>query len=148
MLHHWLAERIRAGANVILLGDFNTEETGQTTRAESDLGIVSGLETPSVEDDLVDLNLKLAADDRQTHLLDGRQFDRILCSPSLLEDDPLRPDLVFTKIEIARDLALATVTSADDADVWADAEERVRVARAPLAHSETAGLDLKTAWGR
>ena len=46
------------------------------------------------------------------------------------------------------DLALATVTGADDADVWADAEELVRVARAPLAHSEAMGLDLKTAWGR
>jgi hypothetical protein len=46
------------------------------------------------------------------------------------------------------DIALATVTSADDADVWADADERVRVARAPMAHSEATELDLNTAWGR
>ncbi len=46
------------------------------------------------------------------------------------------------------DIALATVTSADDADVWADADERVRVARSPMAHSEATELDLNTAWGR
>jgi endonuclease/exonuclease/phosphatase family metal-dependent hydrolase len=106
LLHRWIAEAIREGQNVILLGDFNSEETGQTTRKESELGIASGLETPSVDDDLVDLHLKLPKGDRQTHLLDGRQFDRIFCSPSLLKDDPLRPDLVFTKIEVLRDLAI------------------------------------------
>ena len=106
LVHHWIAEAIKNGENVILLGDFNTEETGETTRQRSDLGIASGLETPDSEDDLVDLNLRLASDGRQTHMLDGRQFDRIFCSPSLLKDDPSRLDLVFTKIEVRPDLAI------------------------------------------
>ena len=106
LIHHWIADAIRRGENVILLGDFNTEETGDVTRAKSDLGIASGRETEDTEDDLVDLTLKLASDDRQTHLLDGRQYDRIFCSRSLLNDDPSRRDLVFKKIEVRRDLAI------------------------------------------
>jgi endonuclease/exonuclease/phosphatase family metal-dependent hydrolase len=106
LVHHWIADAIKNGENVILLGDFNTEETGVVTRKESDLGIASGLETPSTDDDLVDLNLRLDSGMRQTHLLEGRQFDRIFCSRSLLEDDPSHPDLVFTKIEVRRDLAV------------------------------------------
>ncbi len=106
LVHHWIADAIKKGENVILLGDFNTEEKGFETRKESDLGIASGLETLSTDDDLVDLNLRLAAGKRQTHLLEGRQFDRIFCSRSLLEDDPSHPDLVFTKIEVRRDLAV------------------------------------------
>lgn len=106
LIKHWIAEATVKGESIILLGDFNTEETGDQTRKESDLGVVSGLETPSLEDDLVDLNLRLAAGHRQTHMLDGRQFDRIFCSRSLIEDDPDRPDLVFEKIEVRRDLAV------------------------------------------
>jgi hypothetical protein len=50
--------------------------------------------------------LRLPPSQRQTHLLAGREFDRILVSPSLLEDKPGVPDLVFKKIEIRRDLAI------------------------------------------
>ncbi len=46
------------------------------------------------------------------------------------------------------DLALARVTNADDADVWAAAERRVRAAREPVEHVEPISLDLQTAWGR
>ena len=106
LVHHWIAEATRNGENVILLGDFNTEERGVTTRKDSDLGIAGGLETPDTNDDLVDLNLRLPTGDRQTHLLEGRQFDRIFCSRSLLKDDPDKPDLVFAKIEVRRDLAV------------------------------------------
>lgn len=106
LVHHWLAEAIKAGENVVLLGDFNTEERGEFTRRESDIGILCGFETPDTSDDLVDLNLRLPAGERQTHLLAGRQFDRILCSRSMLEDDPSRRDLVFKSIEVKRDLAI------------------------------------------
>jgi endonuclease/exonuclease/phosphatase family metal-dependent hydrolase len=102
----WVADAIKAGENVIVLGDFNTEERGDTTRPQSDMGILSGAETPERNDDLVDLNLKLPADARQTHLLPGRQFDRIFCSQSLLDDDPSQPDLVFQNIEVKRQLSI------------------------------------------
>lgn len=106
LTHHWIANAIKQGEHVILLGDFNTEETGDRTRADSDLGIISGLQTPDPDDDLIDLNLRLPAEQRQTHMLPGRQFDHIFCTPSLLHDDPTKPDLVFRSIETRRDLAV------------------------------------------
>ena len=48
----------------------------------------------------------LPAGQRQTHMLSGRQYDRILCSRSLIEDDPAQPDLVFSKIEVRPDLCV------------------------------------------
>lgn len=106
LLQHWLSDAIRSGQNVIVLGDFNSEETSDQSRPDSDLGIVCGLETDDPNDDLVDLTLQLPGNERQTHLLPGRQYDRILCSRSLLEDDPSRPDLVFSKIEILEALCV------------------------------------------
>lgn len=46
------------------------------------------------------------------------------------------------------DLALATVTNADDADVWAEVQSVVRPARRPFERREAVGLDLGTVWGR
>jgi len=46
------------------------------------------------------------------------------------------------------DLAWATVSNADDADVWAVADRPIRTARSPVAHVEPVSLDLQTAWGR
>ncbi len=106
LVHHWIAEAVQRGEHVILLGDLNSEETGNETRVDSDLGIISGHETPDSDDDLIDLNLRLSPQQRQTHLLPGRQFDHIFCTPSLLHDDPMRPDLAFRSIEVRRDLAL------------------------------------------
>lgn len=91
---------------MIVLGDFNSEEVGLETRAGSDIGIASGLETVDTADDLIDLSQHLPQGERQTHMLLGRQFDRILCSRSLLEDDPTKPDLVFAKIEVIRSLSV------------------------------------------
>ncbi len=97
---------IERGEHLIVLGDFNTEQRSDETRDDSDLGILSGRETDRTDDDLVDLNLRLPPGDRQTHLLDGRQFDRIFCSPSLVTDDPGRRDLTFRSIEVRRDLSI------------------------------------------
>jgi endonuclease/exonuclease/phosphatase family metal-dependent hydrolase len=106
LIHHWISEAISRGDNLIVLGDFNTEQRNDVTRDESDLGILSGRETQPTSDDLIDLNLRLPPGDRQTHLLPGRQFDRIFCTPSLVTDDPQRPDLVFRSIEVRSDLAI------------------------------------------
>jgi ribosomal protein S12 methylthiotransferase len=46
------------------------------------------------------------------------------------------------------DLALATVTNADDADVWAEARSVVRPAGRPFERDEAVVLDLQTVWGR
>lgn len=106
LVHHWVANAIKRGEHMIVLGDFNTDETGTVTRDDSDLGIALGRETADVGDDLIDLNLKLPRDQRQTHLLAGKQFDRIFCSPSLVEDDPGKADLVFRSIEVRSDLVI------------------------------------------
>lgn len=106
LIHHWLRETLASGQDVIVLGDFNSEESGRETRRESEVGIACGLETDDPGDDLVDLNLRLPVGDRQTHMIPGKQFDRILCSRSLLEDDPSKPDLVFSKIEVLRRMSI------------------------------------------
>lgn len=46
------------------------------------------------------------------------------------------------------DLVRATISGADDADLWAVAEERTRAAGRPLEYVQPGGLDLNTAWGR
>ena len=114
-IHAWLASKIRSGENVIVLGDFNTEETVVPAIAGTDMHAVCGLETPDAHDDLHDLHEQLSAGQRRTHLLAGKAFDRILVSKSLLEDDPARVDLVFTKIESLKDLAVrGTVDQPDE----------------------------------
>lgn len=106
LIHKWLSKAIANGENVILLGDTNSEERGNVSLAKSDLGVAAGFETPQLDDDLVDLHFRIPANERQTHLLANRQFDRILVSPSLIEDDPKRPDLVFENITVARELSI------------------------------------------
>ena len=106
LTHLWIRDRIARGDNVILLGDTNSEENGDVTRSDSDLGIVCGSETQTTSDDLIDLHLRIPAEKRGTHLLPGKQFDRIMVSQSLLDDDPDRKDLVFSKIEVLKDLAI------------------------------------------
>lgn len=107
LVHLWIADRVAAGENIIVLGDLNTEvRVGEVNLAQRDLGAVMGLQNKNAEDDLVDLNTRLPEDARQTHLLPGREFDRILVSPSLIEDDPDRPDLVFADIKVLRSLAV------------------------------------------
>ncbi|MCA9137731.1 MAG: endonuclease/exonuclease/phosphatase family protein, partial [Planctomycetales bacterium] len=105
LAHLWVADAISRGENVIVLGDFNTEETGDRTRPESDLGVACGLHTTSTDDDLVDLTLRVPSAQRSSHL-SGKQLDRILVSRSLLADDPGRPDLVFDAIQVRTDLAI------------------------------------------
>ena len=105
LAHLWIAEEIARGGNVIVLGDLNTEEMGDRTIADSDVGILCGLESPTRDDDLIDVTLRIPASERKTHLL-GKVFDRILVSRSLLQDDPSRQDLVFESIRVRPDLAI------------------------------------------
>ena len=104
-VHAWVADKIRAGENVIVLGDFNTEEEQIPAIQGSDMYAACGFETPDKRDDLVDLHSQLPKDQRQTHLLAGKSFDRILVSPSLLEDSPDRVDLSLAKIQRLQELS-------------------------------------------
>lgn len=104
--HAWIANKVRSGENVIVLGDFNTDEQQAPAVKGSDMHAACGFDTPDLEDDLIDLHSLLPEQEQQTHLLAGKAFDRILVSPSLLQDDPSRPDLCLVKFQRWQSLAV------------------------------------------
>lgn len=104
-VHAWLADKISAGENVIVLGDFNSV-AAVPAAAGTEIHAAQGKETAAANDDLVDLHTRLSEPERATHLQTGRALDRILVSPSLLHDDPDRVDLVFEKIQRLKELAV------------------------------------------
>ncbi len=106
LLHDWVADALRAKQNVIVLGDFNTDVPFGETTPTCDIGVLRGLDTPDTNDDLVDLHQFLAPNQRGTHLMAGKQFDRILVSPALLEDTPGKIDLVFQSIARRKDVVV------------------------------------------
>ncbi len=106
LLRFWIDERIKQGENLIVLGDTNSETLAGSLAAANDLGIVCGKATPETADDLVDLHEKLPETNRRTHLLPGKQYDRILVTPGLMEDTPGKPDLVFQDIRVAGELCI------------------------------------------
>ncbi len=105
-LVRWLRVWEKAPVHVVVLGDFNTEESAGKVRAGSEMSILMSRATRDPSDDLVDLLEHSNAPRQQTHLLPGKQFDRILVSRSLLEDDPGRPDLCLRSIAVRSDLAI------------------------------------------
>ncbi len=126
LIHHWVSERIAAGENIIVLGDTNSEVATFPAPAGSDIAALTGKETPNPNDDLIDLSEYLGTNARDTHLLPGKIYDRILVSPSLVTDTPGRPDLVFQKVEVRKDLnvrgrGLDTPSEHWD-DYWATSE--------------------------
>jgi endonuclease/exonuclease/phosphatase family metal-dependent hydrolase len=82
LAHRWLAEQIAAGENVVLLGDSNTNFAFEETTPETDIGILRGQHTDTVDDDLFDCHALLRPEERATHLV-RKAFDRILISPSM-----------------------------------------------------------------
>lgn len=107
-LNHWI-ERWQAASgspHVVVTGDFNTEQLAGAIEPASEMAILLSRSTTETDDDLTDLHESIAAKNRQTHLLPGRQFDRILVSRSLIEDTPGVPDLVVGGVEVRKDLAV------------------------------------------
>jgi endonuclease/exonuclease/phosphatase family metal-dependent hydrolase len=105
LIRKWIQKEVAAGENVIVLGDINTNEVFAETTAEGDVGVLQGLDSPDAADDLVDLFSQHRAPVPATHLI-GKQFDRILVSPALLQDAPGRRDLVFERISVRKDLVV------------------------------------------
>lgn len=101
----WLNEAIKKGENVVILGDMNSDEFADGTTPDGDIGTMRGLNTPEKDDDLFDTLVELKDKNRHTHL-NGQQYDRILLSKGLMEDDPARKDLFFKSVEIRRDLVI------------------------------------------
>jgi len=118
LVRYWLDEKIRRGENVIVLGDLNSDELAVETTPSGEIGTLLGLNTADASDDLFD-TLAHLADKRQPTHLNGRQYDRILVSPALLNDDPARTDLVFRRVSIRPDLVIrGQVQDKDHRDVY------------------------------
>ncbi len=117
LIRSWIADATRAGQNVIVLGDINTEVNFGQETARDEVGILRGLATADERDDLFDLNRYLEDTQRNTHLI-GRQFDRIFVSRSLLEDDPAKRDLHFDRIGNRKDVAIIGKPDADHYNIY------------------------------
>lgn len=105
LIRAWVNELIKKGENVVLVGDMNSDEFATETTPNGDIGTMRGLNTPATDDDLFDTLVELKDPNRHTHL-NGQQYDRILLSKGLVEDDPTRKDLSFKSVAIRRDLVI------------------------------------------
>ena len=105
LVRQWIDEDIRRGRNIMVVGDLNTEHGFGKQQDHSDIGCLRGLGDGDASNDLVDLHGSLQDSNRATHL-NGKQFDRILFSQSLMEDNRNHRDLVFVKGFVAKDLVV------------------------------------------
>lgn len=102
LAHEWMRRQIERGENVIIAGDLNVEELAGSIKPDGDgMHWVLGRGTSSSQDDLVDLLEKAPSQNRNTHLILERQFDRILASPAMLKSDG--PGIRFQKIQVLRE---------------------------------------------
>ncbi len=116
LVRHWINDLVQRGENVVVLGDINTELSFPEAATDSELGILQAVDTPATDDDLIDLHRFLPANSRGTHLLPGKQFDRILVSRGLIDDDPHKKDFVFRSIALRKDLVVRG--KQQDKDHW------------------------------
>ncbi len=94
----WVEPALARGEDVIVLGDLNLE--GQVGQPRDDLlALTDGAGSPTT---LIDLLTRLDDPQQATHVILDRQFDRILVSPSLLEDGP-GADWVFDQVRVIRE---------------------------------------------
>lgn len=118
LIRRWIDGAVKAGENVVVIGDMNTNETYETTTSGGDLGTLRGLDTPASDDDLGDLFAHYKGESKETHLV-HKQFDHILTTPSLVADAPGRSDLVFKAIAIRKDLVVrGKQQDADHMDIF------------------------------
>ncbi len=97
---HWLEPQLSQQQDVILLGDFNSEHP--VGDASGDMQVLVGDNAPHA---LVDLLQFSQPGVRRTHLIVERSYDRILVSPSLVEDGP-GLDWVFKEIGVRGELVV------------------------------------------
>ncbi len=105
-LNRWIRLWEQPSMHIIVLGDLNTETTVGRIAAGSEVSVLMTRGTADPSDDLVDLLERVPPTDRQTHLLAGKQFDRILVSRSLVEDEPDRSDLCLRSVVVRPDLSI------------------------------------------
>ena len=97
-LRAWTSE-IASSDKLILLGDFNVGQRFNQTSPEGTMGIIRGFGTSATDDDLFDAHQWLG--ERATHV-SGRELDRILVSPALLDEAGLK----LSAIDVHPDLSI------------------------------------------
>jgi endonuclease/exonuclease/phosphatase family metal-dependent hydrolase len=118
LIRAWLAPLIERGENVMVTGDFNTEEDFGAETPGGEMSIIRGLNNEFAGDELLDANAALDVSQRSTHI-SGRQYDRILYSRSLNDDDGSRRDFVFAGAAVYRDLVIQGAVDTDS-NHWDD----------------------------
>jgi len=105
--HYLLRKQILSGENIVLMGDTNVESLAGVAMPDDD-GIESllGHDTEDKNDDMIDLLLEIPELERKTHLILEKQFDRLLVSRSMKEDDPSRADWSLAKVEVVTSAAI------------------------------------------
>lgn len=104
LARYWVERHLRAGEDVIILGDLNSEHRVGEIEGEMRY-VLAGSEAANTPG-LVDLLARAPVAARRTHLILDKQFDRILVSPSLMDDDPGVPDWVFSGIAVRPELVV------------------------------------------
>ncbi len=103
LTRYWMEPHLAAQEDVIVLGDLNSEHLVGEMAGEMQY-LLKGENAQAQP--LVDLLEKAPADARRTHLILDRQFDRILVSNSMMQDDPKSKDWVFDSIAVRSELSI------------------------------------------
>jgi endonuclease/exonuclease/phosphatase family metal-dependent hydrolase len=123
LLRYWLEDDLQKSANVISLGDFNAEQDAKQIPPGSEMALLC--RPAANRPQLIDLTAELSADDRLTHL-SGKPYDRILVSQSLVEDDPQRPDFIFSSIRNGREFVIRGEKDIDHRDQYYQIDQAER----------------------
>ena len=104
LIRHWIDPYVRRGENVVVIGDVNSDEDCQQPDVACEVGLLCGRTQPATMQ-LTDLHRHLQPGQQATHMI-GKQFDRILVSPGMQQDDPAKRDLVFESIRSGKKLVV------------------------------------------
>lgn len=104
LARYWLEPQLDAGQDVIFLGDLNSEHSVGELAGEMQQLVAGG--DVAQPPQLVDLLENAPADQRRTHAILSKAFDRILVSPSLIADEPGQRDWVFANIAVRPELVI------------------------------------------
>ena len=99
----YLADKIKAGENVVLIGDTNTEFSFDDAKPDNDIGVHRGLNTADPTDDLFDCHELLKPEDRPTHII-HKSFDRIFVSEPMHAGAPGKKNLTLKSVANRKDL--------------------------------------------
>ena len=104
-IREWIGPALANGENVMVAGDFNIKDDFGRETPGGEVSILRNLMTDGRHGDMADAHQALDPMMRATHL-SGRQFDRILYSEGLGQDDPNRVDLVFSGAQVISELVI------------------------------------------